>query len=324
MLESRPAPTTARAVRSWQDHRLPPPGRGRTWERFEALATLGGLDLTAARLLEPHFDALAILRELAPSSSAAASGQLWAVWASEAPSALLQATAVSSDDWSVTGDKAWCSGATIATHALVTADSIDGSRLFALDLSQDGVHPQPSQWSTSALAGADTRAVCFEEVAATPIGAPGQYVERPGFWYGAVGVAAVWYGGAAAIGERVLEAARRRDGGEIGRAYLGGIDSALFGARSALRCAARDIDAGLATEVSDAAVLARRTRAVVEAAAEEIIGLAGRALGPGPLANDEEHSGRVADLQLYLRQSHADRDLADLGSRLIELPDAQR
>jgi hypothetical protein len=35
------------------------------------------------------------------------------------------------------------------------------------------------------------------------------------------------------------------------------------------------------------------------------------------LATDETHLRRVADLQLYLRQSHADRDLADLGRRLI-------
>ena len=39
----------------------------------------------------------------------------------------------------------------------------------------------------------------------------------------------------------------------------------------------------------------------------------GRALGAGPLGHDEAHSRRVADLTVYLRQHHAERDLAQLG-----------
>jgi hypothetical protein len=40
----------------------------------------------------------------------------------------------------------------------------------------------------------------------------------------------------------------------------------------------------------------------------------GRALGAGPLCRDGAHSRRVADLTVYLRQHHADRDLAQLGT----------
>jgi hypothetical protein len=39
----------------------------------------------------------------------------------------------------------------------------------------------------------------------------------------------------------------------------------------------------------------------------------GRALGAGPLSRDEAHGRRVADLTVYLRQHHAERDLAALG-----------
>jgi len=35
-----------------------------------------------------------------------------------------------------------------------------------------------------------------------------------------------------------------------------------------------------------------------------------------PLAFDEEHARRAADLELYIRQHHAERDLARLGSML--------
>jgi hypothetical protein len=44
----------------------------------------------------------------------------------------------------------------------------------------------------------------------------------------------------------------------------------------------------------------------------------GRALGAGPLGHDEAHSRRVADLTVYLRQHHAERDLAELGALVAD------
>ena len=44
----------------------------------------------------------------------------------------------------------------------------------------------------------------------------------------------------------------------------------------------------------------------------------GRALGAGPLGHDEAHGRRVADLTVYLRQHHAERDLAQLGTLVAE------
>ena len=38
-----------------------------------------------------------------------------------------------------------------------------------------------------------------------------------------------------------------------------------------------------------------------------------RALGPAPLCQDAQHAKRVADLTIYVRQSHAERDLERLG-----------
>jgi hypothetical protein len=63
---------------------------------------------------------------------------------------------------------------------------------------------------------------------------------------------------------------------------------------------------------------ARRVRAVVEQAVTEVVERVGRALGPGPLAGDAEHAKRVGDLQLYVRQSHAERDLEDHGRHVLE------
>ena len=70
-------------------------------------------------------------------------------------------------------------------------------------------------------------------------------------------------------------------------------------------------------------MLAGRVRAQAARCAEEVLGTVGHALGPGPLALDPVHAARVADLTLYLRQHHAERDLAALG-RLVAPDAAQR
>ena len=52
---------------------------------------------------------------------------------------------------------------------------------------------------------------------------------------------------------------------------------------------------------------------MVETAVEETITRVGRALGPTPLSQDGHHAQAVADLTIYIRQSHAERDLERLG-----------
>ena len=66
-----------------------------------------------------------------------------------------------------------------------------------------------------------------------------------------------------------------------------------------------------------AELLALRTRAVVADAVERVLHQGAHALGPAPLAFDADHAGRVADLQLYVRQHHGERDLAALGAAVL-------
>ena len=91
------------------------------------------------------------------------------------------------------------------------------------------------------------------------------------------------------------------------------MDAAIAAAEATLLSAARQVDADPLNREGRAELIARRTRAVVETAVDETITRTGRALGPGPLAQDAKHAGRVADLTMYVRQSHAERDLAELG-----------
>ena len=86
-----------------------------------------------------------------------------------------------------------------------------------------------------------------------------------------------------------------------------------FSRDGTLLAAAGQVDADPLNRERRAELIARRARAVVETAVEEAIGRTGRALGPGPLAQDAGHARRVADLTMYVGQSHAERDLAELG-----------
>jgi hypothetical protein len=93
---------------------------------------------------------------------------------------------------------------------------------------------------------------------------------------------------------------------------LGKTDALLFASQAVLSQAAAKIDDGQATGLAGE-LLALRTRAAIADAVEQTLREAGHALGPGPLAFDEEHARRVADLTIYVRQHHGERDLAALG-----------
>ncbi|HET9972889.1 MAG TPA: acyl-CoA dehydrogenase [Streptosporangiaceae bacterium] len=292
---------------------LPLPGSGRTWERWTALADLAGEDLSLARLSEGHADALAILAEL--GAGAPPAGSRWGVWAAQPPGPGLSASPAEGG-WRLDGIKRYCSGAHACTHALVTAAAPDGSRLFAV--ATDGLAPVAGTWPATGMAASDTLDVEFTGIPGAPVGGPGDYTGRPGFAHGGAGVAACWYGGARAVGQTLLTAAAKRDVGPHARAHLGAVDVVLHTARDALARAAAEIDADPADREHGGWRRALRVRALVEATAAEVMARVGRALGAGPLCHDEEHARRVADLTVYLRQHHAEGDLAELGALAAE------
>lgn len=306
--------------------RLPQPGDGATAQRWAVFSAAAEGGLTAARVLEAHADALAILAEARSAGYSVdeeiagdAASLTWGVFAAEAPAARLEAHADSAGEITLDGTKPWCSLGDRLDRALVTAQvpgSGAGRGLFAVDLRQRGVRADPPErWVARGLPAVTSEPVHFTDVRAVPVGEPGWYLERPGFSWGGMGVAGCWYGGALALARRLREhAARRsRDLSPLDALHLGVVDAALHAAGVVLRAAADDIDAGRSAG-SAGAVAALRVRAVVADAAEVTLREVGHALGPAPLAFDDEHAQRVADLELYVRQHHGERDLAALGS----------
>jgi alkylation response protein AidB-like acyl-CoA dehydrogenase len=298
---------------------LPLPGHGRTRVRWAALAALAETDLSLARLGEGHADAIAILDELGGTAGTPGgrgpAHPRWGVWAARPPGPSLAAEQ-RDGRWWLEGTKQYCSGARVCTHALVTADTADGVRLFAVRTGEDGVRPIPGTWPAVGMAGSDTLDVRFGNVPAEPVGPPGGYTARPGFGHGGCGVAACWYGGARGLVRPLLTAARERDVGPHAYAHLGAIDIGLRTASAALDQAADEIDDDPLDRKDSSARRTLRVRALVEGVAADVLARVGHALGAGPLGHDAGHARRAADLMVYLRQHHAERDLEALG-RLV-------
>jgi alkylation response protein AidB-like acyl-CoA dehydrogenase len=278
--------------------RLPLPGSGRTLERWQALAAVAARDLSLVKRFEGHTDALAILSEL--GGAEAPEGSRWGTWCAEPPTARL-ALRRRGGHWVLEGTKAWCSGAADVTHAVVSCwDEDCAPRLAAVAMAQPGVRVTDQGWHAVGMS-------------TLPVGEPGDYVARPGFWHGGAGIAACWYGGAWGIAEMTrVQCGPRPDAHRL--AHLGAIDVALAGAAAVLRETAAWIDEQPSSLAHPGAL---RARLVTEAAASAVLEHAGRALGAGPLCRDPCFARAMADLPVFLRQSHAERDLAALGEALL-------
>ncbi|MFM0111146.1 acyl-CoA dehydrogenase [Paraburkholderia nemoris] len=297
----------------------PLPGHGQTLVRWRTLAAVAACDLGLVKLFEGHTDALAILAELhGPTPSL---GSRWGVWAAEPPDTRVQAskraTRTEAGDAAqlyLSGTKAWCSGAGVVSHALVTAWLDDEPVLAAVAMDHASISIDTSKWQAIGMQATASADVSFDQTPARRVGAAHAYVRRPGFWHGGAGIAACWYGAATQIGRTLREASTQRaDAHRL--AHLGAVDVALAGAAAVLRETAAHIDAN---PQADSQREVMRARLVVEEAAAAVMCHATRTLGAGPLCRDARFARALADLPVFLRQSHAERDLAALGELTVK------
>lgn len=306
---------------------IPLPAQGRTlarWQLFAAIAHAQGA--VAIKLFEAHADALAILAEL--TNATPRSGTRWAVWAAQPPDARVCATPARAEDFielatqagvergetvRLNGRKAWCSGACEVTHAVLTCHDDHGHALLAvIDLHGPGVTVTTDGWHAVGMAGTRSGDVMLRDCPALLLGKHDAYVQRTGFWHGGAGIAACWYGAVLPMAQAVRDTVRKFDNAHAA-ANLGAIDGDLHGAAALLRDTAAWIDAN---PRADALVPAMRVRTAVEAVTRRVLERAGNVLGAGPLCRNPRLAALYADLPVFLRQSHAERDLATLGHAL--------
>ena len=297
-------------LRSLVAEELPLPGAGSTPLRHQRLMEIGREDLALARLAEAHWDAVAILAEAGRSPEA---NLLYGVWASEKAGGALELRSRTSG-MTVTGSKMFCSGAGLADRALITV-GVPKSLLVDVDLRRNAANIRfdGTGWKTKAFCETNTSNATFEDAivsGADVIGDPGWYVDRPGFWHGACGPAACWAGGAIGL---IDFAMLQKRGDAHTLAHLGAMYASQWGLGSYLDRAGQEIDAD-PTNVSEAEIRALSLRHLIEQLCTDVLRRIPRAFGPFPLAMEEAISLRYQELDLYLRQSHAERDLERIGT----------
>lgn len=316
----------------------PRPGEGGTALLWELLATVAAIDVAAARVFEPHLDALAILAQ-AGHDPARASGA-WGVFAAEGPGMRLTAESDGSGVL-LSGAKPWCSLARVLDHAVVTAHTADGGRAaFAVDLRRAGVTCEEPEWVARGLQEIPSGTVWFDRVPAEPLQGTNWYFTRPGFAWGGMGVAACWLGGAIGLARDYRDSLRAgrlagREPDQVALSSLGELDRILTSALQYLAGTADGIDRReqasaehgstehVTTQQGDARRVsawsdALRVRGTCAAAVERVLSVVGSNRGPGPLAFDRTYAKRMADLALYVRQHHGMRDDAQLGSLALK------
>jgi hypothetical protein len=300
---------------------LPAPGAGDTARRWAALSAWGAADLSLARLAEGHVDAVAILAE---AGREPVPGALYGVWASRSGGAAVRLDQRGGLPM-LDGTMRFCSGARVLDRALVVVDPASGPAggrmLLDVEVAAPRIQPVPGTWCTAAMADADTLDVGFDAVPIDPgaqVGEPGWYVARRGFALGGAGVAAVWWGGAAGVLDRVLgHLAAAPDRHAL--AHVGELHAALAAADALLQRTATEVDAvgaGVGS-AADVGLAVATVRAAVERVAREVVDRAPRIVGPGPLSRDGSLARALADLALYVRQHHAERDHAALGEQVL-------
>lgn len=297
---------------------LPMPGRGATLRRWQGLCAVAEHNLPLAKLYEGHTDALAVMAELAPSATPVP-GATWGLWAAEVPNGRAVVEAIDTGGARLSGAKRWCSGAGQLSHGLLTAWWSDGRgpQLVRVSMHQPGVSTTHAGWHAVGMAASASVDVAFDGAVVECVGAEGAYLERPGFWHGGAGIAACWHGGAVALAlalQRALVQAPPAGHNAFHLAALGKVGVALQSTAALLRETAGWIDHH---PTRDASAMALRVRLAAEASAKLVLDEVGRALGATPFCRDAAFAQMAADLPVFVRQSHAERDFAALGERLV-------
>jgi alkylation response protein AidB-like acyl-CoA dehydrogenase len=291
---------------------LPLPAAGDTPLRHRRLMEVGREDLSLARLAEAHWDALAILAEAEREPT---QGAIYGVWASEIPGQSFTLEEKGAQ-CIINGKKRFCSGVGIVNRVLM---SVGQGLLLEVNLGDPAgkIEFDESQWKTSAFAATRTATVTFNLPRfpiSSIVGRNDWYLERPGFWHGACGPASCWAGGAAGLLDYAMTQ-KRLDPHSL--AHLGAIHAEVWALRAYLETAGREIDLD-PRGAKAARARALTLRHLVEQACTDVLRRLARAYGPHPLAMNEMVSRRYSELDLYLRQSHAERDLEALGRCVME------
>jgi alkylation response protein AidB-like acyl-CoA dehydrogenase len=288
---------------------------------------LGEASLPIARLYEAHVNALQLIDRYGTSALAdkaardAAAGHIFALWVTDQKAPLVMTPR--GVGYVLKGGKAFCSGAGVATRALITAATDAGTRMLVVAL-EPGTSVMPSAVKLGGMRAAITGSVDFSGMAVQQdalLGEVGDYLREPVFSAGA------WRGSACALGglsalvdlHRGELLHRQRDADPHQRSRFGLVliahETARFWVReAALRGCLED---GTAEEIVAYINLAR---IAVEAACLDAMRLTQRSLGLGAFISGSHAELLCRDLATYLRQPAPDETLDNAAEYYFRAP----
>lgn len=286
---------------------LPHPASGHTYQRWQLFGQIAGVDLSLAKLFESHCDALSILNELGYQQEI--DNKTWAVWAADGGTAPLQVT----NDL-CNGIKPWCSGAEFIQKALMSYKDQQGqAQLCIADLSHPSITTDLNHWQAVGMHATQTAQVTFKNTPVQSVGEPNSYLKRPGFWHGAAGVAACWYGAAVRLASFLQESCQANPN-PYKKLYLGEVAQQLEITKHYFQYVAELIDhkPTLSHEWE-----VRILRAQTEQCCLSVIERVGKALGARPFCEDATFAQLMADLPVFIRQSHAAFDYEQIAELCV-------
>ncbi len=272
------------------------------------LRATAALDLSLARLLEGHVNALILVRRYGDGDlrracfDEAAEGHLFGVWGAD------DDPPVEASDGVLHGAKRYASGLGAVTRAVVSARSAGDVALFVVDAGETGRHDLGG-WDMSGMQ--ESRSGRFDCVGLVgrPLGPPGIYTREPYFVGGTWRIAAVTLGAVVGLLDRAATALRSRGhlDSDAQLLRLAPVAGRAVAAWPAILRAGR-IAAGPegSADPDRAATLSVATRLLMEDLGQDAIAAVERSLGL-TMFESSNPAGRAArDLACYLRQAGRD------------------
>jgi alkylation response protein AidB-like acyl-CoA dehydrogenase len=297
-------------------------GKGDSASLFQLLHLVGYADLSLGRIFEAHVNAFELIqnygtpRQLEAAALAAQGGDLFALWVTDPANH----AACLSRDFTLTGEKWFCSAAGEAKQALMTAQSEAGSQLV-LVLLTSGIPVTARGVKLAGMRAAATGSVDFTGVvveAEALIGEPGDYLREPLFSTGAWRSSAVALGGLAALIDTAKNelCARDRADNPFQRMRFGQSVIAHETGRLWMLEAVKRIDAARGAG-DEAVAYVNLARTAVETACLDAVRHIQRSLGLSAFMQGSRAERIARNLATYLRQPAPDEALVEAAGYFI-------
>ncbi len=286
----------------------------------DALRLLGRGNLAVARLFEAHVNALRLIERFgAPEQRAQAAadvfaGHLFGLWVTDPPGR----PGLRVQGQGLVGSKGPCSGAGHCTRALVTADTVGGTRMAVVALS--GAEKVRAVTGLQGMRAAANGTVSLDGARVLFwLGEEGDYLREPEFSCGAWRGSAAASGGIDALVEIVGEGLRRRGQAEA-TMQLARFGELLIAQETARLWVARAAEFAEAEsgEAAERVALVNLARIAVENAGLDAIRLTQRALGLAAFVAPHPAERIMRDLATYLRQPAPDLVLVEAAAWTLQ------